>query len=124
MEEEHAPEGAENTDNGAEGEEALYAEIPVSDEIDPTAKYTVELTHFNKSRADIGGLYLYSAAFSTVSTRASSDGWAVRFRMEDGARMTLSSSIELVVDSLYEGRAGPDWRRLSRPDGGRCFGDV
>jgi hypothetical protein len=32
---------------------------------------TVTLTNFNKYRTDTGGLYLYSSAFSTVSTRTS-----------------------------------------------------
>ena len=61
---------------------------------------TVQLTHFNKYRADTGGLYLFSSAFSTVSTRTSSAGWFVRFRIMEGTP-SVSGTMELeVVETL------------------------
>ena len=56
----------------------------------------ISLTHFNKPRADNGGMVLYSEAFSTVSTRTTTPGWSVRFRILEG-RMTVSGTMRLEV---------------------------
>jgi exopolysaccharide biosynthesis protein len=61
---------------------------------------TVELTHFNKYRADTGGLYLFSSAFSTVSTRTSSEGWFVRFKILDGEPSVSGTMTLEVVETL------------------------
>jgi exopolysaccharide biosynthesis protein len=60
---------------------------------------TVTLTHFNKFRNGAGGLYLFSSAFSTVSTRTSTPGWFVKFRIESGTP-SVSGTMELVVTEI------------------------
>lgn len=58
------------------------------------------ITNFNKYRSDYGGLYLFSSAFSTVSTRTSTPGWMVKFKILDGT-LTVSGSLQLeVVDRI------------------------
>lgn len=57
---------------------------------------TTSLKHFNKSRTDTGGMYMYSSDFSTVSTRATSDGWYVRFRILEGTP-SVSGTMQLEV---------------------------
>ena len=57
---------------------------------------TVELAHLNKMRSESGGLYLYTSAFSTVSTRTDTDGWAVRFKVLSG-KLTVSGTMSLQV---------------------------
>lgn len=60
----------------------------------------VNLVNYNKFRMDTGGMYLLSEAFSTVSTRTSSPGWFVKFRILEGTP-SLSGSMSLeVVDML------------------------
>jgi len=73
-----------------------------AEEVDNTGK-TVYLRNFNKMRADTGGMYLFSEAFSTVSTRTSSPGWFVKFRILEGApsvsgEMTLEVTEMLMSD--------------------------
>ena len=63
----------------------------------------VNFTHYNKSREEYGGLYLYSEYFSTVSTRTSTEGWAVRFEIEEGD-LALGGELTLTVKELYEGK--------------------
>jgi exopolysaccharide biosynthesis protein len=64
------------------------------------ADKTVTLTNFNKFRTDTGGMYMFSEAFSTVSTRTSSPGWFVKFRILDGM-MSVSGTMTLeVTDTL------------------------
>ncbi len=60
---------------------------------------TVSLTHLNKMRVDSGGLYLYTSAFSTISTYASSDGWAVRFHIDEGD-VRIGGEVQLTVAEL------------------------
>lgn len=67
-----------------------------------TSGQSVQLTHYNKTRSDTGGLYLYSEYFSTVSTRTSGDGWFVRFRVLDGD-MTVNGQMTLEVTELIHG---------------------
>lgn len=61
-----------------------------------------QLTHLNKTRYDKNGLYLYSAAFSTVSTRTETDGWAIRLRILEG-ELTVGGEMELEVEELFMG---------------------
>jgi len=69
------------------------------------AGQTVELTKFNKYRTDAGGLYLFSSAFSTESTRTSTDGWFVKFRILDG-EMSASGTMTLeVVETIKSSEA-------------------
>jgi len=60
---------------------------------------SVKVSHFNKMRYASGGLYLYSEAFSTVSTRTSAQGWAVRFQIKEG-RLSVGESAELEVTEI------------------------
>lgn len=69
---------------------------------DDTSGNSVSLTHYNKTRAEDGGLYLYSEYFSTVSTRTSTDGWFVRFKVLDG-QMSLNGTMTLEVTELIHG---------------------
>jgi len=57
---------------------------------------SVSLTNLNKMRMSTGGMYLYSSAFSTVSTRTTGDGWNVRFRIL-GGELTTAGTMELEV---------------------------
>ena len=61
---------------------------------------TVNLTHFNKSRTEFGGMVLYSEDFSTVSTRTSTPGWFVRFRILDGVP-AVSGEMTLEVTEKF-----------------------
>jgi len=63
----------------------------------------VSVSHLNKTRVDTGGTYLYSEYFSTVSTRTSTDGWAVRLKILDGGDITPNGSLELEVVDTYSG---------------------
>jgi len=62
----------------------------------------VMLTHFNKMRQNGAGLYLFDEHFSTVSTRTSSAGWAVKFKILDG-EMKTKGTMQLQVAEVYEG---------------------
>ena len=58
-------------------------------------------------RNEGGGLYLYTSAFSTVSTRTSTPGWAVRFKVLSGT-MKVSGTMSLVVEEVIpEGTSFP-----------------
>lgn len=70
--------------------------------INETSGASVDLTHFNKNREETGGLYLMDEHFSTVSTRTSTDGWMVRFKILDG-EMRTNGTMTLEVTELYEG---------------------
>lgn len=91
-------EGSEDaSDVTGEPEEPAEPEIPVSN----AGKY-VELTHFNKTRQAAGGLYLYDEYFSTVSTRTSTEGWAVKMKILEGS-MKTKGTVSLEVVQVYEG---------------------
>ncbi len=85
---------------------AVFSEAP-----DVTMSLTgpggkTELTHLNKYRTDTA-LYLYSSAYSTVSTRATTVGWAVRFKILSGD-LTVNSTLELEVEeTLSDVKAVP-----------------
>ena len=61
---------------------------------------TVTVEHLNKYRTDTA-LYLYSNDFSTISTRAESEGWAVRFKILSG-ELTVNSLLRLQVEEILE----------------------
>lgn len=64
---------------------------------------SVKLTHFNKTRSAQGGLYLLDASYSTVSTRTSTDGWMVRFKILEG-ETRIGGQVQLEVTELIEGK--------------------
>ena len=66
-----------------------------------TSGGSVTTTHLNKTRSD-SGVYLYSEYFSTVSTRTSSSGWYVRFKVLSG-EITLDGTVELEVADIITG---------------------
>ena len=76
------------------------SDIEENNETDNSGK-TVNLFTFNKMRVDTGGLYMFSEAFSTVSTRTSTPGWFVVFKILEG-RPSVSGTMELEVVSLLE----------------------
>ncbi|MDR1329279.1 MAG: phosphodiester glycosidase family protein [Oscillospiraceae bacterium] len=57
---------------------------------------SVTVTNLNKMRQDTGGAYLYTSDFSSVSTRAASPGWYVRFEIV-GGELTVSGEMTLRV---------------------------
>ena len=61
---------------------------------------TVAMRNFNKTRTDTGGMVLYSEVFSTVSTRTSSPGWFVRFRILEGSP-SVSGTMTLEVEETF-----------------------
>jgi hypothetical protein len=69
------------------------------------AGQTVTLTHFNKYRNNGGGLYLFSSAFSTVSTRTTGDGWFVRFKILDGQPKVSGTMTLEVTDTIQSPEA-------------------
>jgi exopolysaccharide biosynthesis protein len=94
------------TNNGGSGtaDASATADASPSDTDDTTSSGdrtgdTVTLTHFNKYRTDTGGMYLFSSAFSTVSTRTSSDGWFVRFKILSG-QPSVAGSMSLQVSDI------------------------
>lgn len=62
----------------------------------------VMLTHFNKMRQNGAGMYLFDEHFSTVSTRTSSSGWAVKLKILEG-EMKTKGTMQLQVTEVYEG---------------------
>lgn len=68
---------------------------------------TVTLTHFNKYRVDGGGMYLFSSAFSTVSTRTSTPGWFVRFKILSGTPVVTGTISLEVAEILTSDSAVP-----------------
>ena len=75
-------------------------------EVDNSGK-TASLVHLNKPRTDYGGMNLYSDVFSTVSTRTSSPGWYVRFKIIEGT-LSVSGTMTLeVTETLMSDVAVP-----------------
>ena len=68
---------------------------------------TVSLRNFNKTRTDTGGLCLYSEVFSTVSTRTSSPGWFVKFRILEGTPSVSGTMTLEVTETLTSSGAIP-----------------
>jgi len=66
------------------------------------AGQTTLLYHFNKYRVDTGGMYLFSEDFSSVSTRTTSHGWFVRFRILYGTPSVSGTMTLEVVDTLED----------------------
>lgn len=67
----------------------------------------VNLRNFNKMRTDAGGMCLYSEAFSTVSTRTSSPGWFVKFKILDGTPSVSGTMSLEVTETLTSNGAIP-----------------
>jgi len=67
-----------------------------TEETGSNAGQTTGVWNLNKMRMDGGGMTLYSEAFSTVSTRTSSPGWFVRFRILEGV-LSVSGTMTLEV---------------------------
>ena len=63
---------------------------------------SLTLTHFNKMRQDTGGMYLFDSSFSTVSTRTSTAGWSVKFKILSGS-MKTKGTVMLQVEDVYTG---------------------
>ncbi|MDR0904887.1 MAG: phosphodiester glycosidase family protein [Oscillospiraceae bacterium] len=59
------------------------------------------INHLNKNRYVSGVPYLFSSAFSTVSTRASGAGWFVRFRILEGS-LAIGGTMRLEVSEAAE----------------------
>lgn len=57
---------------------------------------STQVTKYNKWRVNGNGLYLFSSDFSTVSSRTSGPGWAVKLRILEG-QMTVSCTMRLEV---------------------------
>ena len=66
---------------------------------DNTGK-TIKMRNFNKTRTDTGGMCLYSEDFSTVSTRTSSPGWFVIFKILEGTPSVSGTMTLEVADTL------------------------
>jgi len=66
-----------------------------------TAQTAMSVNHLNKTRYVTGVPYLYSAAFSTVSTRATTQGWVVRFRIVKGS-LAVGGTMTLEVAETFE----------------------
>ena len=60
----------------------------------------VKLINFNKMRTDTGGLHLFSAAFSSLSTRTTSRGWFVRFKILEGTPSVAGTMLLEVTDTI------------------------
>ena len=76
------------------------------DGADNTGK-TVDLNHYNKYRADTGGLVLFSEAFSSVSTRTSTPGWFVVFKILEGTPSVSGTMLLEVADRIMTNGAIP-----------------
>ena len=69
----------------------------------------VSLRNLNKYRVDSGGMYLYSEHFSTFSTRTSSPGWFVKFKVLDGSlSVSGKMTLEVVSKQMSDGEISID----------------
>ena len=72
-----------------------------------TGKRTAGFGNLNKPRADHGGMMIYTEEYSTISTRTSTPGWFVRFRILEGT-MSVSGTMTLeVIETLTSNGAVP-----------------
>ncbi|MDR3278181.1 MAG: phosphodiester glycosidase family protein [Oscillospiraceae bacterium] len=87
---------------------------------------TASLTHFNKYRWEAAGLYMFSSAFSTVSTRTSAPGWFVRFKILEGAPSVSGQLLLQVTEKLTSDGAVPigDGYLLLTADDASARGDA
>ena len=67
---------------------------------------TVSVKNLNKLRNEFGGMYIFTPAFSTVSTRTASKGWFVRFEILEGA-LTVAGEMKLRVIETFESEGAP-----------------
>lgn len=56
--------------------------------------------HFNRLRVPTGGAYLLNADFSADTTRTSTSGWFVRFRLTEHADLGVSSALTMQVTEV------------------------
>ena len=95
---------------------------------------TTSFSHLNKFRVDTGGMYLLTEHFSTVSTRTSSPGWFLKFKVLEGTlsvsgKMTLqvvgkqesdgSMNIEpghMILTSAHQGGYGEEYDKFDVGD--------
>jgi len=71
-----------------------------SEENEGNSGKVVGLSNFNKLRVDTGGMYLFSEAFSSISTRTASPGWFVRLRIIEGIP-SVSGTMTLEVTETF-----------------------
>ena len=71
------------------------------------AGMTVNMRNFNKTRTDGGGMCLYSEVFSTVSTRTTTPGWFVRFKIHEGTPSVSGTMTLEVTETLMSDGAVP-----------------
>ncbi|MDR0861314.1 MAG: phosphodiester glycosidase family protein [Oscillospiraceae bacterium] len=69
-------------------------------EANANAGKTAATTSFNKYRTDTGGLYIFTSAFSEVSTRTASPGWFVRMKILEGAPSVNGEMTLLVEETI------------------------
>ena len=99
--------GADGSINFAQNAKVNISLANLGGQTMENAGKTVSLNHFNKMRVESGGMYMYSSAFSTVSTRTTTPGWFVRFKILSGAP-TVSGEMSLeVVEKFYTEMAIP-----------------
>ena len=63
---------------------------------------TTSFSHFNKQRSEFGRLLLLSEVFSTVSTRTSTPGWFVRFKILEGTPSVSGTMTLEVTETLTD----------------------
>jgi hypothetical protein len=100
-----SPEGRSAVIFDSYGNATILETPDVSITLNNGDKYVV-LRNFNKNREDTGGMYLFSSAFSEVSTRTASPGWFVKFRVLEGVP-TVSGTMTLEVSELFASGALP-----------------
>ena len=91
--------------SGPEGRNALciredgtaFAATRVDLAVTLSGRQRFAIHHFNKYRADTGGLYLLSEYFSTVSTRTSTPGWFIKLRVSGGEDIRVDRTVKLTV---------------------------
>ncbi len=76
---------------------------------------TTTIHHYNKHRADTGGLYLYNSYFSASTTKTSTEGIMVRMIPAEGSAnpaLTVNSTLSLqvveVIETSYAWDIGPN----------------
>jgi len=77
-----------------------------NEEVDNAGK-AVSFEHLNKPRTEYGWMNLFSEDFSTVSTRTSTPGWFVKFRIIEGTLSVLGSMTLEVTETLTSDGAIP-----------------
>ncbi|MDR2502431.1 MAG: phosphodiester glycosidase family protein [Oscillospiraceae bacterium] len=71
-----------------------------------TASGDVSVPHLNKMSNALGGIYLFTEEFSTVSARTSGENWFVRFRILSG-ELAVNSDVALEVTETFVSDSAP-----------------